>query len=701
MSPEQALGKRVMIDQRADVYSLGVTLYELLTRRPAFDGCDRQELLRQIAFEEPSAPRRIDPAIPRELETVVLKAVAKEPEGRYASAQELADDLRRFLEHRPIRARRPTLMERAAKWSRRHQPVVVSAVVLLAMAVAGLTVSNAMISRRNAEIVLKNKEVARQRDAAIKAQAETKRALDETAEARNQAEAVSRFLVDAFRRPDPDQDGRELKVLDLLISAASKLDAEFAGPPRIKGELLNALGLTFFGLGQPAQAAEMHEKARAVREATLGPDHPDTLSSRNNLAEAYLLAGRTAEALTLCESTLKVRESWLGSDHPDTLNSQNNLAMAYKMMGDLARAVPLLERTLEAMKSKLGRDHHSTLTTQNNLASALSDAGRTAEAIALFKATLALRESSLAPDHPYTLQSRNNLAFALTNAGRTAESIPLIEATLKQRESKLGSDHPNTITSRNNLAAAYAKAGRPDRALPLFELVLKQSAAKFGSDHPRTLQAQANLGIYYSETGHREEGARLMEEALRRGQGNPDAKTALTRVPANLAAAYDALGQFARSEPIYRERVAKARKSFGAEDYRTALEMFFLGWTLLKQQKWSEAEPICRPCLTILEKTHPDTVSTFIARSQLGDSLLGQAKFAEAEPLIVSGYVGLRSREATIPPKAKPRLTEAAERVVRLYEQWGRPGEAAAWKARISLENLDVLMPKGAAAFAR
>ena len=111
MSPEQAAGGRVL-DVRTDVYSLGATLYELLTGRPALDGDDRQELLRRIAHDEPIPPRRLDPAIPRDLETIVGKAMAKEPERRYASARELAEDLGRFLEDRPIRARRPGPMER-------------------------------------------------------------------------------------------------------------------------------------------------------------------------------------------------------------------------------------------------------------------------------------------------------------------------------------------------------------------------------------------------------------------------------------------------------------------------------------------------------------------------------------------------------------------------------------------------------------
>src|SRR5262249_54068398 len=126
MSPEQALAQRVVVDQRTDVYSLGATLYELLTLQPAFAGQDRQELLRQIAFEEPARPRQWNRAIPAELETIVLKALEKNPQDRYAAAQDLADDLRRWLDDRPIQARRPSWRHKVAKWTRRHQAVVLT-----------------------------------------------------------------------------------------------------------------------------------------------------------------------------------------------------------------------------------------------------------------------------------------------------------------------------------------------------------------------------------------------------------------------------------------------------------------------------------------------------------------------------------------------------------------------------------------------
>jgi hypothetical protein len=172
MSPEQAQGSRA-VDHRSDVYSLGVTLYELLTLEPAFRGQDRQELLRQVVTEEPRPPRRINRAVPAELETVVLKAMGKEPQERYATAQELANDLRRWLEDKPIQAKRPSLRQRAVKLTRRHPGVsltlAVSALVILLLGVIGLAVNNQLLRQEQART-----EAARQ-DEATARQAESKR----------------------------------------------------------------------------------------------------------------------------------------------------------------------------------------------------------------------------------------------------------------------------------------------------------------------------------------------------------------------------------------------------------------------------------------------------------------------------------------------------------------------------------------------
>jgi serine/threonine protein kinase len=143
MSPEQALAKHGLVDHRTDVYSLGVTLYELLTLRPAFGGEDRAHLLQAIGLEEPTSPRRIDWQIPAELETIVLKAMEKNAGDRYGTAIEMGQDLRRFLEDQPIQARRPTLVQRARKWGRRHKAVVWAVALGLVVAVPALAGSTA------------------------------------------------------------------------------------------------------------------------------------------------------------------------------------------------------------------------------------------------------------------------------------------------------------------------------------------------------------------------------------------------------------------------------------------------------------------------------------------------------------------------------------------------------------------------------
>jgi hypothetical protein len=166
MSPEQSLAKHGLVDYRTDVYSLGVTLYELLTGTPAVGGKDREEILNAIMLDEPQAPRTLEAAIPLDLETIVLKAIEKDPHDRYATAQELADELRRYLEDTPLRTSRPTLWRRAAKWARRHKAVLRAFSLGLALAVIALTASTLLVWRSyQAEVNQRQLADARLRDA--------------------------------------------------------------------------------------------------------------------------------------------------------------------------------------------------------------------------------------------------------------------------------------------------------------------------------------------------------------------------------------------------------------------------------------------------------------------------------------------------------------------------------------------------------
>ena len=276
----------------------------------------------------------------------------------------------------------------------------------------------------------------------------------------------------------------------------------------------NSLALAYLAGGQAAEAIPLFERTLIEQERLRGPDDPHTLTSQCNLATAYLNAGRAAEAILHFELTLAARERVLGPDHPDTLNSGSGLASAYLAAGRPAEAILLFELILPAREWLLGPDHLSTVITRGNLASAYREGGQLAEAISLFELTLAARERVLGPEHPDTLSSRNNLANAYREAGRAAEAIPLVELTLAAQERVLGRDHPKVLSSRHNLGVVYREAGRAAEAIPLFEQTLAACERLLGADHRRTLSSRHDLGVVYREAGRAAEAIPLLAQTL-------------------------------------------------------------------------------------------------------------------------------------------------------------------------------------------
>ena len=268
------------------------------------------------------------------------------------------------------------------------------------------------------------------------------------------------------------------------------------------------------GVFSREDSIELYEQVLADRVRVLGPDHPDTLTTRNNLAGAYYFAGRFGEAIELLGRVLADRVRVLGPDHPDTLTTRNNLAGAYYFAGRFGEAIELLGRVLAERERVLGPDHPDTLTTRNNLAFAYHSAGRFGEAIELLGRVLAERERVLGPDHPDTLTTRNNLAFAYHSAGRFGEAIELFERVLADQERVLGPDHPGTLTTRNSLAGAYEDVGRFGEAIELFERVLADQERVLGPDHPDTLNARDNLALAYDAVGRLAEAINVWEELL-------------------------------------------------------------------------------------------------------------------------------------------------------------------------------------------
>ncbi|NLU76149.1 tetratricopeptide repeat protein [Streptomyces sp. HNM0575] len=258
-------------------------------------------------------------------------------------------------------------------------------------------------------------------------------------------EELAGVLVDA--RDDAPHRMLRQTVLDV---ETRELGSDHPDTLSSRNNLANALS----SQGEYSQAADLHRETLETRMRVLGPDHPDTLKSRGNLASALDLLGEYAQAADFNRVTLETRMRVLGPDHPDTLKSRGNLANTLYSLGEYAQAADLHRETLEAFTRVLGSDHPDTLSSRNNLANALRSLGEYAQAADLHRETLEAFTRVLGSDHPVTLSSRNNLANTLYSQGEYAQAADLHRETLKTRIRLLGPDHPDTLRSRSNLATA-------------------------------------------------------------------------------------------------------------------------------------------------------------------------------------------------------------------------------------------------------
>ncbi|MFD7218471.1 tetratricopeptide repeat protein, partial [Streptomyces cyaneofuscatus] len=235
---------------------------------------------------------------------------------------------------------------------------------------------------------------------------------------------------------------------------------------------LDALAVVLDAAGAASEELLLLRHLLDNESTVLGPDHPETLSSRNNLALALNDLGEHQQAVDLHQQTLAGRQRVLGPDHPDTLTSRNNLAAALHGLGEHQQAVDLHQQVLTSRQRVLGPDHPDTLTSRNNLATALGDLGEHQQAVDLHRQALADLERVLGPDHPNTLTSRNNLATALNDLGEHQQTVDLHQQLLADRQRVLGPDHPDTLTSRNNLATALGDLGEHQQAVDLHRQAL-------------------------------------------------------------------------------------------------------------------------------------------------------------------------------------------------------------------------------------
>jgi tetratricopeptide (TPR) repeat protein len=602
MSPEQIVADPRQLDARSDVYSLGVLLYELLTGRLPYEVSSQlHEAARAIREEDPAPVREIGRSDRADLETIVRKTLEKDKSRRYGSAAELAADLGRFLRGEAILARPPSALYQARKFCGRHKALAGGAAAVLVVLVAGIGVSTGQAIRAN-----------RERDRALQAE-QIAKAVNEFLQNDLLAQAGARAQARRSGETDPD-----LKVRTALDRAAERIGHKFDSQPLVEAAIRRTIGLAYYDLNSFAKAQPQLERAADLRKRALGPEHPDTLTSMDELGVLYTYQGKYGAAEALLTKVLEARKRVLGSTHKDTLGTLSNLAVAISYEGDNARAEPVFASLLEVEKRLRGEEHPDTLSVMDNLATVYARLGKYARSEALFRREVDLARRVLGPGHPDTTSSIHNLATTYRNEGKYAQADALYAEALEARRRALGEEHWETEDTRFSLGISYRAQGRYVEAASLFTQAAEALRRGLGAEHPLTLQVLYNLAeVYRRQRRYRE------------------------------------------AESLFNQVLEVRRRTLGPNNLYTEQVLASLGELKMDQGDYSEAETLLRQSASIRRNKAPDSWQRYYVESALGATLVRLGKDTEGEPLLVSGYQGMLDRQSSISAESRSALERA------------------------------------------
>ncbi|QEH38183.1 Serine/threonine-protein kinase PrkC [Aquisphaera giovannonii] len=499
MSPEQALGRRALVDRRADIYALGATLHELLTLRPAVGGADRQEILRRIVEEVPEPIRRANPGVPADLATVVAKAMARDPADRYETAGRLAEDLRRFLDGRPIAARPVGPAARAWRWCRR-KPITASLVAALAASlVLGLAAATWGWQRSARQgRLLEASERATRVEAAKLA-------------------AVHRFLIDRLlgqASPEINPDGGRSTIREALDRASADVGPAFAGQPEVEAAVRLAIGKAYHGMGDYATAERHLRIAHALFGSRPGDPAPEAMEAEAELGHVLGHLARLDEAEPLLIDATDRSRRRLGPDSRVAMQAAGYLAEFLSLRGRNDEAEDEFRRILAAADAAPDAAPEVVLSARNDLGDLLRGRGRLDEAEATLRRTIDDATRLRGRKHPAALSALNNLAAVLEKRGKVEEAERIFRECLDVNREVLGPDHAGTLTCEYNLAHVLAKRHRDGEAEAAFRRVLDAHRRVFGADHPSSLYVASGLGDFLRTTGRAAEAEPLLRTTL-------------------------------------------------------------------------------------------------------------------------------------------------------------------------------------------
>jgi eukaryotic-like serine/threonine-protein kinase len=632
MSPEQADPRITDLDTRTDVFSLGVVLYELLTGSLPFDPKQWRELpldemLRQLREQDPPSPstkvetqkessttaaemrgtepKQLASLLQGDLDWITMKALEKDRTRRYATPSELAADITHYLKNEPVAARPARTGYRLQKYVRRHRFAmgVAAAFVLL---LVGVAVLQAVQLRR-------------------------------TTRERDRANRVTDFMTGMFKQSNPSEArGNSVTAREILDKASKDIDTSLTKDPELQAQMMYVMGGVYENLGLYARAQLLFQRALQIRQSALGPEHPDTVSSVNKLANVLHDEGHNVEAEKLHRETLGIRRRVLGPENPDTLMSMSNLASDLHDEGHYVEAEKLDRETLDMRRRLLGPDHPDTLNSVYNLAIVLRDEGHYPEAEKLLRETLDARRRVLGPDHPDTLRSMNILANVLSDEGHYAAAEKLYRDALDVQRRVLGPEHQETLDTTNNLAIVLQDEGHYAETEKLYRETIDVQRRVLGPEHPDTLILMMNLAAVLSIQGHKAEAEKLLRETIdaqRRVLGPEHPSTVRSMI--SLANVLDDEGHYAEAEKLYRETLDVQRRILGPEHEHTLETMDDLANVLKDEGHYAEAEKLDRETNQIQRRVlGPESPGTASSTYTLGCIAAKQGRHDEAFSLL-------------------------------------------------------------------